>query len=641
MEKWKKRSINLLFSLIFGGNGDFSVVPYYPQKTRVAAYEMPFFRRSAPERHGISSKRLYNMLCSLEAEKRANIHSLMVIADGEVICQCSVDGYDVGCWQVSHSMAKTVCGMVIGALVGDGRLSVDRRITDIFPEITYRDKKFAQITVHHLLSMTAGVDFAEAGSVTENNWTSAYFSSTVRFTPGSRFAYNSMNTYILARAAERVTGISFKRLADEKIFAPMGISSYLWEMGPEGCEKAGWGLYMSPESWGKLGYMIMCGGEFMGQRILPKDWVELCTSTQAVTPEFNGGFNYGYQMWVSRKGREILFSGMLGQNVWINPQNELVVVMTGGNNELFQASPALEIIRSYLGGKIEDRLNRRDIALLREKEATFFKCRRWIIPKERNNRLFSLLGIRMPDFADIELKNICGSYEFPNNNLSVVPIILRTMQNNFLSRINRITLEYQSDDLLVTISEGDQEYKITAGLRGYVSNIVTVREEKYRVMAMAGLYLKEKGKRQLRLELKFCETASVRRMVFEPISDGKIRVKLSETPNNRLIERFLAEYSSQNSTVAFAKSVIERRFGENVISDKAKKNFTPEITAVKSTHPKCKELLLEMSRTEEPGGVKLIRSLLERFFKENDEEEKGRVGFLRKTNKNNSKEVDM
>ena len=123
---------------------------------------------------------------------------------------------------------------------------------------------------------------------------------------------------------------------------------------------------------------MMHGGVFMGKRILPESWVGESYITRAITPETSGGFNYGYHLWVSRQGGEILFNGMLGQNVWLCPRNNIMVVMTGGNNELFQASPALEIVRGYLGGEINDELDRRDLELLREKESKFFRSRRWI-----------------------------------------------------------------------------------------------------------------------------------------------------------------------------------------------------------------------------------------------------------------------
>jgi len=89
MERWKKRSVELLSSLAFGSEGSPSVVPYYPQKTEITGDEERLFVRNIPEKHGISSKRIYNLLCELEAESRANIHNLMILVDGEVIAECT------------------------------------------------------------------------------------------------------------------------------------------------------------------------------------------------------------------------------------------------------------------------------------------------------------------------------------------------------------------------------------------------------------------------------------------------------------------------------------------------------------------------------------------------------------------------
>jgi hypothetical protein len=76
-------------------------------------------------------------------------------------------------------MAKTVCGMVIGSLVDEGRIKIEERLVDIFPEVEYKDKKFPLITVEHLLTMTSGVDFAEATAQIE----------------GDHMAYTTKNTY--------------------------------------------------------------------------------------------------------------------------------------------------------------------------------------------------------------------------------------------------------------------------------------------------------------------------------------------------------------------------------------------------------------------------------------------------------------
>ena len=111
MEKWKKATVELLSRLIVGEADDPSIAPYRPSKTvAMPRDDKRFFKRARPEKHGISSLRLYSMLSELEANCHANIHSLMVLCDGEVISECSRDGYGVNIAHLSHSMSKTVTG---------------------------------------------------------------------------------------------------------------------------------------------------------------------------------------------------------------------------------------------------------------------------------------------------------------------------------------------------------------------------------------------------------------------------------------------------------------------------------------------------------------------------------------------------
>ena len=98
---------------------------------------------------------------------------------------------------------------------------------------------------------------------------------------------------------------------------------------------------------------MLRGGKHEGRQLLSRAWVEAATSTHSITPLSTGAFNYGYQIWVGRDKDEFLFNGMLGQNVWVLPREDLVVAMTAGNNELFQESAALNLIRSYFKGRRE------------------------------------------------------------------------------------------------------------------------------------------------------------------------------------------------------------------------------------------------------------------------------------------------
>ena len=87
MERWIKRSVELATGLIFTGRQNPSVIPYYPQKTEISSYEERYFKRTYPERHGVSSGRLIAMLKALEKDKRVNVHTLVCLKGGEVICE--------------------------------------------------------------------------------------------------------------------------------------------------------------------------------------------------------------------------------------------------------------------------------------------------------------------------------------------------------------------------------------------------------------------------------------------------------------------------------------------------------------------------------------------------------------------------
>ena len=621
MEKWKKRAVELMTLLALGGRNDPSVVPFNPQKNRISMPEEAFFSRSTPEKQGISSRRIYNMLCELEGESHANIHSLMVIRGGEVISECSADGYDVGCWHISQSMAKTVCGMVIGRLIDEGKLRIDDRLVDIFPDVEYRDKKFASITIEHLLTMTSGVEFAEAGVVTDNEWTKTFFASVVRFVPGTKFSYNSMNTYILARAAERVCKEGFGRIVESRIFAPMGIKNYLWEMSAEGTEKAGWGLYMSAESWAKLGIMMLSGGEFFGSRILSEKWVRSAVEVKALSDDFNGNFNYGYHLWTTEGGGEFLFNGMLGQNVWVCPRNDMVVVMLGGNNELFQASPALEIVRKYLGGRIEDQIDRRDIPILRRKEARFFSCRRWVRPKDKERGIVYLLKIKPRGSFDKAWGELLGRYVFANNNLGMLPLIVRVMQNNLRCSLEEMIFRREGEELYLDYREHGESYTVRIGLYGYTENVLQVNGEIYIVKAMGEARRCPDGETEYRIELIFCETASRRRICIRKRTDF-IKVSFSESPSDRVVENAIHHYAVPGSAIAFAVDVVERRLGEGAVREMIRRAFNQTLVGADASKVGYMDIVNNENRqlAEEMQKMWLIRSLVDRFFKDDTRE---------------------
>ena len=613
MNKWKIRAVELITGLAFTGKKKPAVIPYFPSKTKFSGKEARYFNRISPERRGISSRTLYDMLTALEEDRRANIHNLMVLKDGEVVCECSRPGYDVNIRHLSHSMSKTLTGMAIGLLIDDGKLSLNRRLVDIFPEYEPIDKRFYSITVKHLLIMSTGVPFSEAGSVTETEWTRAFFESRLAFAPGSAFAYNSMNSYILARIVVRITGRSLTSFLNERIFRPLGIENFFWEIGPEGVEKGGWGAYLSVESWAKLGVMMQNHGSFEGKRILSQTWVAESTSTQIQVPENAGNYNYGYQIWVHRKNGQFLFNGMLGQNVWVCPKNGIVAVANCENNELFQTSAVLEIIERYLGGNLAPvSFDTGTVGRLRDKEKSFYESRRWAYPLQPRRGIIYKIGLRSARPFDKTWRHMLGTFTFAQNNHGILPLFIRAMQNNYSGGIESLTFEREGESLFLTSREGGVDYKFEVGLYNFKTTVVNFNGEPYIVRAL-GSATEDRNKRTMfKIELVLPEMPNSRKIRFTFGEDGRIVMRMTEVPGEKLAEPLVQSIYATNPKFAFAVNILERRLGDKFVNRKLESLFSPTLVGAHVGADNYYDIIAdEKARAEEAiRGTKAISALI-------------------------------
>ena len=634
MERWIKRTIEFAAGLAFTCKSNPSVIPYYPQKTEISGEEEQYFRRVAPERAGVSSGRLLAMLETIEKERSANIHSLLCVKGGDVICECSYPGYSTNTWHLSHSMSKTVTGIAVGMLVDDGLLDISTPVYKFFPEYTYRDPNFENITVKHLLTMTAGVKFAESGSVTETKWTEAFFASSCAFIPGTDFAYNSMNSYILARIVVRLTGKSLVEFLDERLFGPLYITNRFWEMSPEGVEKGGWGLYMSAESWAKIGYMMLSGGLFDGKRILSDEWIKAATAKHAKTPDTVGHFDYGYQMWSAYDGESYLFNGMLGQNVWICPKNDLVVVIMAGNNELFQNSPSLGIVEKYLSVDLSNDLSSScfagDLVDLRNAEKHFLERRHWIRPYEAKKGISYRLGLRSRSHYPAEWNELLGKYHFGKNNIGMVPLIIRGMQNNFKSSIDKVEFERDGESIFFSWCEGAHTYRLEVGFYDFKETVIDLRGEKYIVRVMGEVMEDEDRNMLYKLELLFPEMPNSRLIKFSFPEDDKLLMRMSEMPNHTIANVYMAELSATNPKMGKVIDIIEKRIGKNNANNKLIDTFSPRLIGAR-TGSENYTAIMDAEREKQKGFEKtsrIIDAIVDKFLHEEDEDSRGFFGEI-------------
>ena len=623
MENYKKKAIELLMGLCIDEAPNPAVIKAAPTKIAISGREEKCFKRRIGGRRGEYSSELISLLSELETENRVNLHSMLIIKDGEAILDVSSPCYDSGIYHLAHSMTKTVTAIAIGILIDDGLLTEDMRLVDIFPEIIPSDGRFSLITVKDLLTMKAGVKFAEVGTVTEEDWLEGFFKSEMDATPGSVFQYNSMNSYILSRIISRISGKETGEFIKERIFDKLGIRNYLIESCPKGYAKGGFGLYLSTQSFAKIGMMLLGEGEFGTQRILSREFVLRMRETHSYADINKGAFNYGYHIWVAREGDDFMLSGMLGQMVWISPSDNIVVAVNSGNNELFQKSPTLDIIRKHLIGIKPKVGSLSDTRELKKLVRHFGEARHFVKYKSPEHGLLALLGIKERYPYDTRWDAILGSYAFCDNNYGTLPSFVRVMQNNYSGGLEKITLAKEKNRILLTAFEGGKARSIPIGLYGYEESIQDYNGEKYILRASGEAGEDENRSPVYKIELAFPELPNTLMLKISAAAGG-IKLRLSEMPNDEVASAFLTSFT-ENAKFGLILGLFEKKTGEGFISQKIHNFFNPTLFGIDTKTEGYEFILAENNRrlkeSRESSG-KFIKGLVQKFIVSDGEKKK-------------------
>ena len=306
--------------------------------------------KDIPENEGISSRHIADFLTELNADKTLNLHNVVIARHGKIITEAYFGAHKSGIWKATFSACKSVVSIAIGMLIDEGKLTLGTTLEEIF-EDEFRSitrLRTRKISVYDLLTMKSGMTaLEETSAMNERELFKAYLDTPLAHDPGKKFFYNSTNTYVLSCIVKKVSGEGLSDYLEKRLFAPLGIKNYYWAKSAEGIEFGGWGLYISPCDFAKLGILLLNGGTWNGQRILSKEYVDNATRKHVNTDVSAYGFNYGLQMWTSKGEDQFLFNGMLGQNVWCFKKNDIVIVNNAGNDELFQQSNYFEIVQRY------------------------------------------------------------------------------------------------------------------------------------------------------------------------------------------------------------------------------------------------------------------------------------------------------
>lgn len=303
--------------------------------------------------------------------KNTKTNVFLVIKSDSIIYQYLSEEKALTTKQPSFSVAKSFVGTLVGIAIDRGEIkSTAELVIKYLPELAKNDERFSRLTIQHVLDMRSGFNFSERSFNPFSKIVRSYYGADLKKMvgklkmknePGRVFEYQSINTQVLAFILERAVGKSLQLQMEERLWQPIGAESdALWSMDDDGNIKAFCCLNATALDFAKIGRLYLNGGNWEGKQVISKQWVEVTTNPDSLTK-----LRYKNQFWATRDfkffkdsvsavsslGKEGLdypvernpdgryfyakkvydykAQGMFHQSVYVNPQNNVIIVRLG------------------------------------------------------------------------------------------------------------------------------------------------------------------------------------------------------------------------------------------------------------------------------------------------------------------------
>lgn len=264
----------------------------------------------------------------------------------------------------SRSMHKMLAGLLIARAIEEGHIeSVDDPVPRYVREWSGSDRE--AMTIEHVLHMASGLRWfgirdsgpfgLSSRRYLDPEWDRVLIDEVpMSFEPGTAYDYSDMTADVIPHIIEGATGQRYASYLSEALIKPIGgEGGHLWINRPDGFPHGGCCLMLPPETWLRLGILLLNDGVWAGQRLLPEGWREAMVAPSPNNPHFGRmiwrGAPYVERRLYHRPDSPInqvpkpgvyhsepylaedlfLFDGFEGRVVYIVPSEQLVIVRTG------------------------------------------------------------------------------------------------------------------------------------------------------------------------------------------------------------------------------------------------------------------------------------------------------------------------
>ena len=269
----------------------------------------------------------------LETE-RCQLHGFAMLDGGRILAEGYWAPFTPNSLHRMYSAGKSFVSLAVGLLQEEDKLALDHDICRYFPEKCPKEGVppwLAEMTIRQMLTMTT-CHRKTTYKQYKGDWVESFFRVEPTNLPGAVFSYDTSATHVLSALVEKLSGRKLMDYLREKCFDRIGVSKEAYFLcDPAGTSQGGSGLNCTLRDLLAVAELVMNGGVYQGERLLPKDYIREATGCQVPTlhqPVYDEQFGYGYQIWRGRHD-SFYFYGIGGQLAVCLPDKSFILVTMG------------------------------------------------------------------------------------------------------------------------------------------------------------------------------------------------------------------------------------------------------------------------------------------------------------------------
>ena len=276
--------------------------------------------------------------------------SLLIYRDGKLLVEEYFNGTTRKVPHQIQSVSKSLTSLLIGALITEGKIAdVNVPIVTYLPEYKHLlTGEKAKITLANFMDMAAGIEWNEWNlpytdpanvrnkELKSDDAVAFILSLPLIDEPGKVFTYSggyvSVVGSVISHVSKQSTAADYARNGPLKALCFKNAS---WSKQKDGKTNTATGAMMRPIDMLKIGQLMLNSGQWQGQQLIDKQWIEDSLNRSINTYNIRYGYFWWYDKVFVEDNVEIYqyvnASGWGGQEIVIVNALDLVVVTTASN----------------------------------------------------------------------------------------------------------------------------------------------------------------------------------------------------------------------------------------------------------------------------------------------------------------------